>query len=578
MPLYDNNTLPKIEDDVATVAPADRPDKKNPHSIPGRRAEVANALLRKGVDAKLKTGQTWRTQIEFDPVHAPSEDGAGVECKVLGPDHPSGSKPDSSNLAVCPNRHILDDFGDYKKGHLLNEWLGGPGVDTRNLAAIPTKTNGAMSQDMEETLKKLVNDNRGWIYYRAKVDHKQTKKKKNKNKLWYANKITCDWYELKPDGGGLPVEVPGTRANAVFDIPDPFEYKNAGKEAAGFDKKVTNKVGTPEKLDAATAVADVNWNAIVLRNWDYAKKLRDAFDVAEPLVAELKQNLKKATAEEVGTSLVDAICTAPAKPEEDALTWLDTELKALQGDPLRPPDPNLRTKLGDYGKERKKRIDDVLLAVDALLKKHIPTKAAAYKKKVENLLVANDPLAVYNGLLEQVLNRHDAVANNHQALIISDAEYRANTMSPQSIYTVDETLNKATHDATPADSRKRVRAAAHDTTSDNKNQKVIQGQKPTRSAELLALALVEIKVSIKNNTLVLPAAFDTLQGIDVSFHKSIKACLIDTTGTWDEDLLTSLVRGYAADSKHDKPFMDYLVGMKQIADFAKAFTSAAGKL
>lgn len=52
----------------------------------------------------------------------------------------------------------------YKKGHLLNAGLHGPGADSRNLLPITTRANGEMSRNFEEIVKKseaLINPDKG---------------------------------------------------------------------------------------------------------------------------------------------------------------------------------------------------------------------------------------------------------------------------------------------------------------------------------------------------------------------------------------------------------------------------------
>jgi hypothetical protein len=55
----------------------------------------------------------------------------------------------------------------YKKGHLLNAGLHGPGADSRNLLPITTRANGEMSRNFEEPVKKseaLINPAKGVIW------------------------------------------------------------------------------------------------------------------------------------------------------------------------------------------------------------------------------------------------------------------------------------------------------------------------------------------------------------------------------------------------------------------------------
>ncbi|MBX3616359.1 DNA/RNA non-specific endonuclease [Nitrosomonas sp.] len=55
----------------------------------------------------------------------------------------------------------------YKKGHLLNAGLHGPGADSRNLLPITTRANGEMSRNFEEIVKKseaLINPQKGVLW------------------------------------------------------------------------------------------------------------------------------------------------------------------------------------------------------------------------------------------------------------------------------------------------------------------------------------------------------------------------------------------------------------------------------
>lgn len=111
-----------------------------------------------GSDAEWKTHVTWA---------APSaDDGRLMEANPLGPDHPLGSAPDSAKATA--KRKKQDERADYKTtyvaGHLLSEQLGGPGDDVRNLAAIPTGINTDHERKVESKVKKIVNEEHGWVY------------------------------------------------------------------------------------------------------------------------------------------------------------------------------------------------------------------------------------------------------------------------------------------------------------------------------------------------------------------------------------------------------------------------------
>lgn len=62
---------------------------------------------------------------------------------------------------------VTNKGGIYKRGHLLNHELHGPGADSRNLLPITTRANGEMSRGFEEIVKKceaLVNPKKGVLW------------------------------------------------------------------------------------------------------------------------------------------------------------------------------------------------------------------------------------------------------------------------------------------------------------------------------------------------------------------------------------------------------------------------------
>jgi hypothetical protein len=183
------------------------------------------------------------------------------------------------------------------------------------------------------------------------------------------------------------------------------------------------------------------------------------------MVTELKQTTATSTAEKVGAELVEAIAAPPSPEEAGAFKWLEDHLKALEADKQLAPDKNLQAKLGEYAHERKKRIDGVLTVTDGLLKTHVPTSADSHLAKIEKLLAKDDPLAVYHGLIEQCMSRHDTLVKEKQELEkdkvsltkerdtfkqekeevtkerdemdVVEAEYHAGSMSPKSVYDLD---------------------------------------------------------------------------------------------------------------------------------------------
>lgn len=196
-------------------------------SFRGKRTEEpGGGAIERGRGAKTETGRTWKSKIEWDPVHADSGEGTRVRA-TIGPDHNLGSAP---SLAAAKNR--VDAFKalskkSYISGHLLNEKLGGPGDDARNLTAISGEANTTEAEAIEKFVRDPVNEEGRWMRYGVVVSYTQdsstgiTEKKKKKVAgygakgvsfeqeggkstykvtVHYANNITASWYTYDQDG------------------------------------------------------------------------------------------------------------------------------------------------------------------------------------------------------------------------------------------------------------------------------------------------------------------------------------------------------------------------------------------
>jgi hypothetical protein len=101
--------------------------------------------------------------------------GTKMVADPLGPDHPLGSDPDDSfaSQATKDMELIANPTGkreiQYIRGHLLNEQLGGPGDDVRNLAPITQNANSSHKNHVETEVKRLVNVEHKWIWYEVEV-------------------------------------------------------------------------------------------------------------------------------------------------------------------------------------------------------------------------------------------------------------------------------------------------------------------------------------------------------------------------------------------------------------------------
>jgi hypothetical protein len=234
------------------------------------------AGLRDG-KSELETRVTWSGTSE-------NGDGQKMVAFPLGPDHKLGSEPVSGQQHVWnANRAKLKKItGEtYVAGHLLNNNLGGPGNDSRNLAAIPATINSSHSKVAEEKVKKLVNGKGRFIKYEVEVEQ-GTFRYRNRD-LSYASNITTRWCAVDKENKTLPpvreVSIP---------IPSPVPTK---KSLDILDNRV--KIN---KADGARALFDVKTH-IVLSNEGYLRVARNVQQIFRESIDESEQALKKTQGE-----------------------------------------------------------------------------------------------------------------------------------------------------------------------------------------------------------------------------------------------------------------------------------------
>ena len=132
---------------------------------PGFTLQPKERLTGTGIPGDL-TGRL--TKVEFTPSSLGSKKGifpVGVKmvAKPLGPDHPLGTDPKGQDdlMGLLPP-------GEYIRGHLLNQQLGGPG-EVNNLFPITRSANATHEAQMEKWIKKWVNEDRYWVSYSVEV-------------------------------------------------------------------------------------------------------------------------------------------------------------------------------------------------------------------------------------------------------------------------------------------------------------------------------------------------------------------------------------------------------------------------
>lgn len=147
---------------------------------------IANA---DGVGAKTSLQTDVKTKIQWEPVDGSGE-GKKVTALLLGPDHPLGTTPSKATKAKAAKLQKSTGKG-YIAGHLLNDHLGGPGNDKRNITAIPKDVNTEQSDKIEEKVKLRVNSLHEVVFYQVEVTYAKD------NKTWYASNLRSSFGTYK---------------------------------------------------------------------------------------------------------------------------------------------------------------------------------------------------------------------------------------------------------------------------------------------------------------------------------------------------------------------------------------------
>jgi hypothetical protein len=178
--------------------------------------------------------------------------GTKVTAAVLGPDHPLGSVPSDEGMKKIVGVLSGTAKRPYIAGHLLNNNLGGPGNNVRNLTAIPKDVNSELSSQVESKVIEKVNKNYQFVYYDVAVEYGKDKK----YNIDYASEIKVELKEYGKDTN-FAKKGPGdiiSNYNYVIPINSPSEY---AKRNAGYNKQnnaYEDSFGKKHKLNAMPAV------------------------------------------------------------------------------------------------------------------------------------------------------------------------------------------------------------------------------------------------------------------------------------------------------------------------------------
>ncbi|MVT08568.1 DNA/RNA non-specific endonuclease [Chitinophaga tropicalis] len=249
--------------------------------------DETNPATAEGLGVKSSDGtQDFTTDIKWKPVHDSAGEGTEMEAN-LGPDHMLGTEPLSGaakhwNIRTSLMKKISGQ--PYIAGHLLNHNLGGPGNDERNLTAIPGTINSLQSANIEEVLKKKVNDQHQFYYYKVAVTYTddtsaKAKKANGQDPVPYASKITSSWSPIRADKTKI-----GAVQSVDINIPSPSSY----------DKEVNTNPGlTPIVAgDGQQALVDTT-NDVILNNSGFLGIATKATAVIRKDMNELKAKYEK---------------------------------------------------------------------------------------------------------------------------------------------------------------------------------------------------------------------------------------------------------------------------------------------
>lgn len=254
------------------------PDDHNPKHkaiARGLKVKLTRDVKETGGDKELETKISW------DPVHDESGEGTKVDA-LIGPDHELGSEPQSGNHIWNVRRNMLAAMAkkEYRAGHLLNNNLGGPGNDARNLTAVPATINSLQSSHVEREVIKLVNSNYRFIHYKVEVSYTSSKD----NRYHYASKINSEWCAVNKDGE----DIKPWKSVALF-IPEPGD-----KEP---EKTIEESENRKEELPKGAEAAVNPAKELVLSNEAYLKVAFEVQGIFREIIRQHEEEVTKLAGE-----------------------------------------------------------------------------------------------------------------------------------------------------------------------------------------------------------------------------------------------------------------------------------------
>lgn len=167
-----------------------------------------------------------KSEITWQPIDTVSKEGTGMTARI-GPDHNLGSSPSVANALARVKAFAILSGKSYVSGHLLNEKLGGPGNDARNLTAFSGSANTLEASNIEKEVRDPVNNDGAWFHYSIGIEYTNAQKDylstdtkitklppslphgvnlehlfggNRRVKVRYASKLKAHWYQYNTDG------------------------------------------------------------------------------------------------------------------------------------------------------------------------------------------------------------------------------------------------------------------------------------------------------------------------------------------------------------------------------------------
>ena len=174
--------------------------------------------------------------------------GTSMIANPIGPNHPQGGPPKSSSqkdlMSKLGTKKSNDSEEKYIKGHLLNDNIGGPGVD-ENLFPLTARANRQHHDEVEAQVKQWVNVNNYWVYYSVEVKNIKSKLDESRDENYVNADFVCRAYPLANDGSPSNLQLSKTIKSEKSANVAPVTNPNVGVGVAG-PQRDQSYFGTPE--------------------------------------------------------------------------------------------------------------------------------------------------------------------------------------------------------------------------------------------------------------------------------------------------------------------------------------------